>query len=193
MTSVRPTDTSSDNPELRHKIEGQPAGFRPLTALEQRVLRKTGRAALYFIGYEGDADDDPIKIGYTFDLRQRLVQYRTQSWRAVIVHDVLYTVSVFNILQEREIKRALEEEDFARCNAVASEFSSTHVAGVEQALHNRLKDLSLHARGEWFYGGVEFLVNEAKRLIREDLGGEYLTHKSMLRMIHSWKNEAGLR
>lgn len=178
---------------MRHKIEGQPNGFRPFTALEQRVLRKTGRAALYFIGFEGDGAEDPIKIGYTFDLRQRLGQYRTQSWRPVTVHEVIYTVSVFNILQEREIKRALEEDDLERCNKVANDFKTTHVVGVEQAIHNHLKDIGLHARGEWFYGGVDFLVSEAKRIIREDLGGEYLTHKSMLRMIHSWKNEAGLR
>lgn len=196
MTSIQPKAIPSLNPELAHKIEqSTDTGLKLFSAFEQRILTKTGRSALYFVNYGGDAESDPIKVGYSHNVRQRIQQYRTTSWKPVIAREILYVVSQTNVLQDRELDRASENDDSARVYAILQELDaeSIHIAHVELAVHSRLKECGLHVRGEWFSGGLERLVQEAKRVIREDLQRDYLTHRSMGKMLANWKNEAGMR
>ena len=69
---------------------------------------------------------------------------------------------------------------------------SADVAHAEKLIHKALTKAGRHHSHEWFNGPVDGLIEIARDTIAEEFGIPVHSHSSMLRMLKTWKKEAGL-
>lgn len=160
---------------------------------DSQLLVRAGFMALYFVGFEGDGETAPIKVGIATNVHSRLGALQTGNWRALIVHELLFVHCGEAWVRSLEIEEHTRGR-YAERQKALKELEGRPMVSVNQiefVIHRELKAAGLHCRGEWFNGGVERLVQLAKDVIQ---GGsvEYHTCKSMLRKLKMWKVEAEL-
>lgn len=116
-----------------------------------------GYGFIYFIGFDGDEDDSPIKVGYTWNLNKRLSEIQCGNWRSALIRDVIFVRSAISYA---DMKRAFRFGEKLRHNE-----AGTQPCDAERMVHAEYALLGLRHSGEWFRGGVRELV---------DIGGEVL-------------------
>lgn len=185
----------ADKRSTKRKVIG---GVQMLNAIERKAALMAGYGSIYFIGHEGDEPAAPIKVGYTYCIMTRLVQFRNSSWKAPKVHEVLYVRGPNSTVTQRRFEMLLgdgtdpELEAKALDEAADLDKETAHIVQVEKAIHWKLKGLGLHHAREWFRGGPEFLVKTAREVIADQFDVPCYGHNSMRRLAATWSKEAGI-
>lgn len=166
--------------------------LKMLSSMESKVVRMAGFDQLYFIGYEGDDADAPIKIGFTGNAKTRIGAIQSSNWRKAIVHEVFHLRSRMDIVSKRRFKLALSSGDDDVAAEVVSKATESicNILHVEQEVHAECKRQGLHHSREWFFGGVERLTGIASSVIARQFQCECYPHSSMLEMMKRWKAAA---
>lgn len=164
-------------------------GIRQPKLLERKLLKRMGYAGIYFIGWDGDSETDPIKIGIAEDPIARFSNFQCGHWRRLVAHELLW---VRSRPHSKDFKvRAVDRFG----DPVAMSYDKygegyVPVRDIESAIHQSLKRQGFHHTGEWFRGGVGPLVKLAKDAITIGFSHEYLDNASMLRKLKMWMIEA---
>jgi hypothetical protein len=165
-------------------------GIPQPTQSDRKIISRFGYAGIYFVGWEGDPEDAPIKIGIADDPFSRFGNFQCGNWRRLKVHEILYVLSR---------PHAKDWVPLRNCHGESVGFSYdkwgrgfVQVRHIEAAVHAKLKEAGLHFSGEWFSGGLDALVSAVKAEITTAFSHDYLTNRSMLRRVRMWKEEAAL-
>lgn len=162
---------------------------QPSTA-DRKIISRFGYAGIYFVGWDGDPEDAPIKIGIADNPFGRFGHFQCGNWRRLKVHEILYVMSRPHAKDWRPMLNSGGERVGFVYDKWGREFVQVRL--IEASVHAKLKECGVHHSGEWFSGGVERLVPLVKAEITEAFSHEYLTHRSMLRRLKMWKEEAAL-
>lgn len=165
-------------------------GIPQPTIADRKIISRFGYAGIYFVGWDGDADDAPIKIGIADRPFDRFSSFQCGNWRRLKVHEILYVMSRPHIKDWRPMLNSDGFNVGYTHDKFGREFVQVRL--IEAAVHTKLKDAGAHYSGEWFTGGIQHLTTLVKREISEAFSHEYLTHRSMLRRLKMWKEEAAL-
>lgn len=142
----------------------------PITVIPHKdsgILSKAGYDAVYIIGFDGQPENAPLKVGIASDVHVRLHGMQTGNWQKIVVHEILF------------VQR---HDNGDRGFAVAPR--------IEAEIHQILRSKGLHHQGEWFAGGSKLIIEIAKEVAARHSAAGYLTCASMLRRMKMWKIEA---
>lgn len=185
----------ADLRRTKRKVVG---GLTMLSPIERKAVDMAGYACLYFVGHEGDGGTDPIKVGYTHSIFERMTQFRNAGWREPKIHELLYVRGPMSAITQRRISVLsgqhpdIEKSVEAFHKACELDEDTAHIVKVEAAVHAKLKAEGLHHSREWFIGGRDRLVSSAKGVIDAEFGVPCYTHNSMRRLALTWAKEAGM-
>lgn len=157
---------------------------------DRKIISRFGYAGIYFVGWEGDPDDAPIKVGIADNPFERFGNFQCGNWRKLQVHEILYVMSRPHAKDWRPMLNSSGENVAFSYDKWGRGFVQARL--IEAAVHANLKQAGVHHRGEWFSGGIDYLVSAVKREISETFSHEYLSHRSMLRRLKMWKEEAAI-
>ncbi len=151
----------------RSSSHGSPFPITIIPHADSGVLCKAGYDAIYIIGFDGQPDDAPLKVGIASDIHVRLHGMQTGNWQKIVVHEILF------------VQR---HDNGDRGFAVAPR--------IEAEIHEILRAKGLHRQGEWFAGGSNLIIEIAKEVATRQSAAGFLTCASMLRRMKMWKIEA---
>jgi hypothetical protein len=157
---------------------------------DRKIISRFGYAGIYFVGWEGDPDGSPIKIGIAENPFERFGNFQCGNWRRLKVHEILYVMSHPHAKDWRPMLNSNNERVGFQYDKWGREFRP--VREIEAAVHRLLKSEEAHFSGEWFSGGADHLIAKVKDQITSAFSHEFLTHSSMLRRLKMWKEEAAL-
>lgn len=166
-------------------------GVQSVSGPNREIIRNFGYSGIYFFGWEGDPEGSPIKVGVSDNPFVRFASMQIGNWRPIRVHEILW-------LQSRPHTKDWTPQVNFRGEGVGYLYQKRGGVGyipaleIERHCHKILKGDGLHYRGEWYNGGVDALVRAVKTQISDAFKHECYTHKSMLRRLKMWKEEAAL-
>lgn len=194
MTTV--TESAHIFPCWRHAPKGfqlsgylTTYGIRQPSIVERKLLRRLGYAGIYFVGWEGDEESDPIKIGIAVDPFQRFASLQCGNWRRLKVLELLHVKSSPDL---KDFKVLSKSEDGRVVIKSYDKYGEGYfpVVDIEAAVHRELKGQGFHYSGEWFQASRPHLIQFVKDAIVKGFNHSYLTHSSMLRQLKLWKEAA---
>jgi len=163
-----------------------------ISYFDSKVLAKAGYAVVYVIGYEGDGEGDPVKVGTATDVYSRLSNFQTGSWRPISVKEMFFFKSRLGAVMERRMRDARYNDDneaIAEIIAAHESSNAPHILELERISHQLLTDQGLHHFREWFNGGYAKVI-DLMRAEFERRGFEFDNCRSMMRRLKMWKTEA---
>lgn len=170
---------------MRLKLSGKASSYlRIMTPNEVRVAQDAGFGQVYLIGFEGDENGSPTKVGFTWSIMTRLSQVQSGNWRKIVLHDLLHIEAA---ITPKEVKAAMRSGSDMKFKA-----GGVHPAEAESIVHSALIAAGLHHSREWFNGGPELISKTAKEALRA-AEVPFMTTQSMRRYAASVHKVAGYR
>lgn len=146
------------------------------------VLKKAGYAAIYIVGFQGEPDGSPVKVGNAGEVHSRLHNLQTANWRPMGLHEILFIRRTLGEIKMRRLTCGLDPME-------GFEDDSLNILTIESSVHRSLKDAGMHVSGEWFSGPIADIIRIAKSTLA-DLEIEFDTCSAMSRRLRMWKIEA---
>lgn len=158
-----------------------------MTSHEVKVAQCAGYGQIYFVGFEGDGPEDPIKVGYTWSIVTRLNGLQNSNWRKIKVHDVLHVEATYSMVEVNAAERNRYNQKVVSYNE-----AGTHPKEAEGIVHAALRSAGLHHSREWFSGGPQRVIQIATDALKS-ANVSFMTTQSMRRYAIQVQKEAGYR
>lgn len=168
--------------DLRSKFQNTEKTSWNMQRKEVSAAASMGYGFVYFIGFDGDEDNAPIKVGYTWKLNKRLSEIQCGNWRTAVIRDVLFVRAAISY---SGMQNAFRLGGDLRCDD-----SGTQPNDAERMLHKEYESLGLRHSREWFNGGVQELVDIGADVLKRN-GVKFCMANEMRRRARVWLAENG--
>lgn len=168
--------------DLRSKFQKPEKTSFEMQRKEVSAAASMGYGFIYFIGFDGDEGEAPIKVGYTWKLNKRLNEIQCGNWRTALIRDVIFVRAAISY---SDMQKAFRSGDELRCND-----GGTQPSDAERLLHNEYASLGLRHSREWFNGGVQELVDIGSSVLKRN-GVKFCMVPEMRKRARVWLAENG--